>query len=140
MSIHPGGNGHEPHYDLQEPNPDLTPDEVVRIVLDALRHNDKPGPDFGIRTTFNFASPGNRAVTGPLSKFAEMIKNSLYNILIGYQEARIEPAQITGDRASVLVNITGSTGLPAVFVFKLSRQTHPPYRGCWMTDSVMPAE
>src|ERR1700704_5439214 len=53
------------------PNPDLTPQQVVEFQLDALRHNDEPTTDAGIERSFRFASPSNRLVTGPLSHFSE---------------------------------------------------------------------
>jgi hypothetical protein len=140
MSLTTGGNGHEPHYDLPEPRPDFGPDDVVRIVLDALQDNDNPGPDCGIRTTFNFASPSNRSVTGPLSRFAEMVKNSLYGILIGWTDAKIDPATISGNHARVMVRVSGAEGVTRTFVWELSKQDKPPYRDCWMTDTVLPAE
>ena len=40
-----------------KPSPALAPERVVAIQLDALQHNDTPSPDFGIETTFAFASP-----------------------------------------------------------------------------------
>jgi hypothetical protein len=139
MSIKAKGNGHEPHYDLPEPNPDLGPEEVVRIVLGALQHNDEPGPDSGVRTAYNFASPGNKVVTGPIAQFVEMVRKPTYNILIDFKESRIEPAAISGDHARLVVHILSPSGDTATFVFELSRQTQPPYRGCWMTDSVIPS-
>jgi hypothetical protein len=140
MSIHTGGNGHEPHYDLPEPHPDLSPEDVVRTVLNALQHNDRPGPDFGVRTAFNFASPGNRSATGPLARFAEMIKSPGYGILIDFKTAQVDPPTTTGDHARVVVHITGGDGRTATFIWELTRQSSSPYRGCWMTDSVMPVE
>jgi hypothetical protein len=140
MSLTTGGNGHEPHYDLPQPSPELGPDDVVRTVLDALQHNDEPGPDCGIRTTFNFASPANRSTTGPLSRFAGMIKNSDYRIMVSFREAQTEPVSIVGNHARQIVRITGADGSVQTFAFELSRQTQTPYQNCWMTDSVLRAE
>jgi hypothetical protein len=140
MSLTTGDNGHEPHYDLPEPNPDLGPGEVVQIVLDALQHNDEPGPDCGIRTTFNFASPANRASTGPLTRFAAMIKNSEYRIMIDFRKADTEPITVVGNHARQIVKITGADGSVETFAVELSRQTQTPYPECWMTDSVLHVE
>ena len=49
------------------PDPALTPEQVVRIQLEALRNND--AGDRGIAVAFRFASPGNRQNTGPLPRF-----------------------------------------------------------------------
>ncbi|MSV29914.1 MAG: hypothetical protein EXQ52_14390 [Bryobacterales bacterium] len=61
----------------QDPGPALTPAEVVRTQITALRNNDKPRKDAGIATAFRFASPGNRAATGPLDRFILMVKGPL---------------------------------------------------------------
>src|SRR3954468_9434231 len=45
---------------LQDPDPALAPEQVVRAVLDALKQNN--ADDDGIRTTFKFASAANQAV------------------------------------------------------------------------------
>ena len=60
--------------DAPVPKPELTPEQVVEIQVEALRKNDVPTPDAGIATTFRFASPGNRKVTGPLERFAPIVK------------------------------------------------------------------
>ena len=49
---------------LPRPSSALQPGDVVEIVIDALANNDYPFPDAGIETTFNFASPANKAQTG----------------------------------------------------------------------------
>ena len=60
--------------DLVVPDPSIAPEEVVAIQMKALQFNDNPSPDFGIAQTWNFAHPRNRAMTGPLPRFANMLK------------------------------------------------------------------
>lgn len=60
---------------VMEPDPRYTPERVVRIQLEALQRND-------IETTFGFASPANRAQTGPLERFVQMINGPLYRPMI----------------------------------------------------------
>ena len=55
--------------ELPQPALNLEPAEIVRIVINALANNDDPYPDAGIETTYNFASPSNKANTGPLERF-----------------------------------------------------------------------
>ena len=43
--------------DLPQPSRGQLPEDVVRIVIEALTHNDEPHTDAGIVTTFAFASP-----------------------------------------------------------------------------------
>lgn len=122
------------------PHASLEPDDVVRIVMEALQNNDDPGPDCGIRTAFNFASPNNRVVTGPLPDFIEMVKNSTYAPMINSREVRYEPVVMIEDRAQQTVWIVDADGSPAAYLFELSRQEGPLWRGCWLVDSAVRLE
>ena len=52
------------------PRPDLAPGEVVRLQLAGL--SDQKADGVGILQCYCFASPANRAVTGPLERFVFM--------------------------------------------------------------------
>lgn len=118
------------------PDPSLGPTEVVRIQLEAMAHNDRPRPDAGLALVFDFASPGNRAQTGPLQRFSAMV-HSGYAQLLNHRSARLSPPVIEGDQALQGVELVDRDGVTVRFVFILSRQSDPPYAGCWMTDSVL---
>jgi len=47
---------------LPRPSVELEPQDVVKIVAEALSNNDEPYANAGIETTFSFASPANAAV------------------------------------------------------------------------------
>ncbi len=119
------------------PNPKLTPQQVVGIVLTALQHNDKQ--DSGIATTFRFASPGNRRATGPLGHFIQMVKTPAYRPMLNFKSAARSPVQVRGDQARQQVTITTAGGEKIRYLFALSRQKAAPYAGCWMTDAVLRA-
>ncbi len=118
------------------PNPGLPPDAVVRILLDALRDNDRPAPDAGIALAFRFASPGNRAQTGPLARFSEMMRNG-YPEMLNHREARLLQVLVQDAEAIQPVELVAKDGTAHRYLFILSRQTEPPCAGCWMTDSVL---
>ena len=61
------------HLPQTEPDPSLSPQDVVSIQIEALRNNDTPYEDRGIEVTFNFASPTNKRATGPLERFKVMV-------------------------------------------------------------------
>ena len=115
------------------PDPDLSPAEVIRIQLEALRHNDEQ--DRGIEVAFRFASPANRANTGPLARFIPMIKQGPYALMLDFRDATYGPVETVADRARQRVTLTGARET-MTYWFYLSRQSEPPYVGCWMTDSV----
>lgn len=119
------------------PAPSLSPNEVVTIVLNALKHNDDPRPDAGIATTFEFASPANRVATGPLPRFVLMIKNPAYRVMLGFRSATRGRLELDGDHAKQRVVIVGQDGSEVTYVFLLSKQADGPYASCWMTDGVV---
>ena len=71
------------------PNPDIAPAEVIAIQLNGLQYNDMPDADAGIRQTWAFAHPRNRAMTGPLPRFAMMLKGPGYDIMLNHASHQI---------------------------------------------------
>lgn len=118
------------------PDPGLDPVTVVKLQLKALAHNDQPTADAGVATVFEFASPANRAQTGSLEHFSAIL-HAMYAPLLNHRSAQLRPIVMQGNRAVQVVDLVGRNGLPMRYVFLLSRQSRPPYAGCWMTDSVV---
>lgn len=120
-----------------QPNPALTPEQVIKLQVEALQENDIPYDDAGITLAFAFASPGNRALTGPLDRFTAMVKNSLYRDMLGCQTAEYGSLTILGDQAQQVVTLTTQEYQQVSYLFTVSRQQEPPVAGCWMTDGVV---
>ena len=123
----------EPLGEALVPDPALSPAEVIRIQLEALRHNDEQ--DRGIAVAFRFASPANRAHTGPLARFIPMIKHGPYALMLDFRDATYGPVEAVADRARQRVTLTGARET-MTYWFYLSRQSEAPYADCWMTDAV----
>lgn len=121
---------------LQQPNPSLSPADVVRIQLQAMQHNDQPAPDAGIATAYGFASPGNHGETGSLSHFRDVI-HAEYQPMIDSRKIILGATRVEDGHALQPVNVIASDGLAYSYLFILSRQHDAPYRNCWMTDSVL---
>ena len=119
-----------------QPRPTLEPGEVVRLVTEAMGRNDSPKADAGIATAFAFASPGNRQMTGPLERFAPMVRHERYAPLLNYKTIEYGPVRVSGDFAEQVVTVTDASGSAAAFLWTLSRQPEGDYEGCWMTDGV----
>lgn len=119
------------------PSPERTPQEVVEIVVDALRTNAASDGDEGIATVFRFASPANRAVTGPLERFTLMIKTG-YDDMLGHVSSRFDEMTVVDDRALQAVWLTQPSGTEVGYAFQLGRQHGGEYDGMWMTESVLP--
>jgi len=123
---------------LPAPSPDLSPKEVVRLQVEALGSNDTPYEGAGIETAFRFASPANKEATGPLGRFRTLFDGPQYGPMIDHRAASIGAVQAEGGRAQVGVVLTTEAGRQVGYLFRLSRQTDAPHKGCWMTDAVIP--
>lgn len=128
-----------PVSDLPQPEPEYGPAEVIDIQLSALATNDEPVVDAGIKTAYNFASPGNRRATGPLDRFIKMVNGPQYAPMIDHDEAVTGPLERDGDRAHQRATLTGPTGRTVTYLFGLSYYDGPKEElaGCWLTDRVV---
>ena len=70
---------------LIKPNSNLKPFDVLMIQLNSLKNNNSPYKDAGIEQTWEFAHPTNKASTGPLERFKQMIYSESYKILISHE-------------------------------------------------------
>jgi len=119
------------------PSIDYGPDEVVEIVVDALRDNPQLEGDAGIETVFRFASPGNRRATGPLERFAGMIKRG-FSDMLGFASSRYEAIEVQDDKAVQVVWLMQRDGRETGYAFQLGRQSGGEFDGMWMTEAVVP--
>ncbi len=121
--------------DQPGPSPDLSPAQIIALQLKALQAND--ATDEGIAITFNFASPANKEATGPLEQFKELVKNPVYEPMLNFRSYTANKIHIEDNEAQQIAIITDKNGNKAAYLFSLSKQTGGPYKGCWMTDSVI---
>lgn len=120
------------------PTPTLAPSEVTRIQLEALRSNTPINE--GIALTFRFASPANKRVTGPLPRFARMLKSPPYDRLLNHTSVDYGPVRIIDDKAYQPIVVTDTEGQKVGFLWILSRQPDGQFKDCWMTDAVISSE
>ena len=122
-----------------QPTKDLSPPEVIRIQLAALAHNRVLGQDRGIEVTWRFASPANRAMTGPLGRFRAMVKEG-YPAMLDHRRSQLGDLELTAVEAKQLVLLQAEDGGIHAYVWVLALQEEGPFRGCWMTDAVVELE
>ncbi len=125
------------HLPRTEPDPSLSPQDVVSIQIEALRNNDTPYENRGIEVTFNFASPVNKRMTGPLERFKVMVRNPVYGPMINHRNAKYENLRVEGEFARIDVILSSIEGEYLGYRFILSRQHGNQYEGSWMTDAVI---
>ena len=118
------------------PNPDIAPAEVIAIQLNGLQYNDSPEIDAGIRQTWAFAHPSNRAMTGPLSRFANMLKGPGYDMLLYHASHQIVPANSGDGWRQFDVFMESGNGKLLQFAWIVEKVTEGQYKDCWMTVAV----
>ena len=121
------------------PSPALLPDQVVALQLAALAREprDAHGAGDGLRTAWEFASPGNRAATGPLERFAVLLRSPPYVGLLEHRAAQLGPVVLRGEEARLEVLVLTAQDEALGFTWVLGRQVGAPHAGCWLTDGVL---
>ena len=84
--------------DLIKPDSNLKPYDVLMIQLNSLKNNNNPYKDAGIEQTWEFAHPNNKASTGPLKRFKQMIYSDSYKILISHENNETITLKKTNDK------------------------------------------
>lgn len=116
------------------PTCERPPSLVVYIQVAALASND-PETNDGIRTTWRFAAPSNKQVTGPYSNFERLI-NASYRPLLTAEAIAFDAIDRTNTTATQTVAVTSETGNTTTYRWRLGKQSGGQYDGCWMTTSV----
>ena len=122
--------------ELVYPNPDIAPAEVIAIQLNGLQYNDSPETDAGIRQTWAFAHPRNRAMTGPLPRFASMLKGPGYDMMLNHASHRIVPANSGDGWQQFDVFMEAGNGKVMQFAWIVEKVTEGRFKDCWMTVAV----
>jgi len=123
----------QPRYLSLSPTCKRPPGLVIHIQVEALRNNN-PSTDEGIATVWRFAAPSNKAATGPYKAFVELIRARYQPLLVAES---ISYGPITREGDQVRRNVTTTTDNSTTsYEWSLTRQSEPPYEGCWMATGV----
>jgi len=115
------------------PASDMSPQTVVKTVIDALQRNSDE--DDGIMQVFCFASPQNKKVTGPIERFVSMIKRG-YGDMLNHVASEYEPIKIDDKVAQQRVWLETADGNIVGYLFGLGKQSVGEFSDMWMTDAV----
>ena len=122
---------------LISPNPQLNAHQVLTIQLQSLQHNKKLGNNFGIKQTYEFAHPNNKALTGPIHNFIEMLETESYSILLNHSQTSI--TTIHQDPIHEVFEVTVTKGdKKATFIWTILALQNEQQDIYWYTASVMP--
>ncbi len=122
--------------DFAGPDPARAPQDVVRIQLEALQQS--ADPDAGIEQVWRLAHPDNQRITGPLARFAVMIKAG-FAPMIGHRSHTIEPVGAGPDgQLGFKITLVANDGTVLEYFWTVAQVTDGPNAGAWLTTSVSP--
>jgi len=123
--------------DLLKPNSNLEPFEVLMIQLNSLKNNNNPYKDAGIEQTWEFAHPKNKAATGPLERFKQMIYSDSYKILISHQNSKTIILKETPNKFVYKVYVLSKNKKKYYYVWQIEKvKQEGKFKDCWMTTGV----
>ena len=123
--------------DLIKPNSKLEPIEVLKIQLNSLKNNDIPYKDAGIEQTWEFAHPTNKAFTGPLERFKQMIYSDSYKILISHQNNETIILKESVNKFVYKVYVLSKDKKNYYYIWQIEKvEQEGGLKNCWMTTGV----
>ena len=123
--------------ELLKPTPNLQPQEVISIQLNALKDNNNPYEDAGIEQTWVFAHPSNKLFTGPLSNFIKMMYSPSYVIMLYHLEHNIILVSNEANVSYFFIELTDKEGNKFGFRWIMKKVIiNSEFKDCWMTIGV----
>ena len=126
------------YADIIKPTKNLSAYDVIKIQLDALKKNNKPNKNSGIKQTWIFAHPENKKITGPYERFKNMLLGDQYNVLINHESHKIK--LITNSKNKYIYNIELISSDKKMYFYEwhLEKSTTMNCINCWFTTNVSP--
>ena len=122
---------------LIKPNSNLKPFDVLMIQLNSLKNNNKPYKDAGIEQTWEFAHPFNKASTGPLKRFKQMIYSDSYKILISHKNTKTKILKEDPNKFVYKVYVLSKDKKKYYYIWQIEKvEQEGSLKDCWMTTGV----
>ena len=123
--------------ELLKPTPEINPEEVVKIQLSSLMNNNDPYLNAGIEQTWEFAHPSNRAFTGPIQRFTQMMYAPSYAVMLDHKKHDIIEVKLDKNIAYFFIELTSTDGKIFGFKWTLEKvKEEGGFKDCWMTIAV----
>ena len=126
------------HADMIKPAENLTAYDVVKIQLVALKNNNKPKKNAGIKQTWIFAHPENKKFTGPYERFEKMLLGNQYNDLLNHVSHKIKLIMNTKNSYVYNIELISKEKKMYFYEWHLEKTTTNNCSNCWFTTIVSP--
>ena len=123
--------------EIKKPTPEINPEDVVKIQLSSLMNNNEPYLNAGIEQTWEFAHPSNRAFTGPIQRFTQMMYAPSYAVMLDHKKHDIIEVKLDKNIAYFFIELTSTDGKIFGFKWTLEKvKEEGGFKDCWMTTAV----
>ena len=102
----------------------------------ALKNNNVPEEDSGIKQTWIFAHPENKKITGPFERFRVMLYGAQYNILLNHDSHKIKLIMNTNKKYIYGVELLSKDKKLYFYEWHLERSSVEGCNNCWFTTAV----
>ena len=120
--------------DSIKPDEKLSPYDVVKIQLNALKDNNKD--DDGIKLTWLFAHPDNKKITGPYERFRIMIYGQQYRQLLNHNSHKINLIMNNLNKHVFEIEILTKDKQLLFYEWHVQKASEENCSDCWFTSSV----
>ena len=120
--------------ELINPSEKLQPYDVIKIQLEALKKNNKE--DEGIKQTWLFAHPNNKAATGPYERFRIMIYGQQYQHLLNHDSHKIELIMNSNNKFIYKIEILAKNKQLFFYEWHVQKGSDNRCKNCWFTSAV----
>ena len=110
--------------------------DVVEIQLNALKNNNSPSKNSGIKQVWLFAHPDNRKSTGPFKKFQKMIYSKQYEHLIEHNTHTVKLIMNTSVKYVFGVEILNKNKEIFFYEWHVEKGNDLDCKNCWFTSAV----
>ncbi|CAM9576351.1 unnamed protein product [Chrysoparadoxa australica] len=121
------------------PSEERTPNEVIRVLLEALRFNNEPFENHGIEVFYRFSSPSSATYEFDLDRVADYINSSKYSLLTRWDSVNyphglvVSPDQLKAYQTLRLRDPERNVWVNVSFMLS-------SVNDCWLLDSVLVKE
>ena len=126
------------YADIVKPTKNLTAYDVIKIQLNALKENNNPNKNSGIKQTWIFAHPENKKNTGPYERFQKMLLGDQYNVLLNHESHKIKLIMNSKKKHIYNVELISSDKKMYFYEWHLEKSTIKNCNSCWFTTIVSP--
>jgi hypothetical protein len=122
--------------EIVKPKENISPYDVVKIQLEALKNNYKSEDDLGIKQVWLFAHPENKKITGPYERFRIMIYGEQYKILLNHESNKINLVMNTLNKYIYRVEVLTKDKQLYYYEWHVEKGTNSECNECWFTSAV----